>query len=124
MQNLSLADINPDNYRLYVDKPDKDFSPAKNKSVIDGVLKENDKMQRELNKEVKTNAGNVADILASFAKYKLDLGGGKQLEQWMGKDGMKRIYGEKLLEKMRRFEIIKAQNRKQGNTKYENYYLT
>src|ERR1035437_1326415 len=124
MQNLSLADINPDNYRLYVDKPDKDFSPAKNKSVIQAVLVENDKMQRDINKDVKANAGNVADILTSFAKYKLDLGGGKQLEQWMGKDNLASLYSDKIKAKIELFEIIKAKNRKDKNTKFENFYLT
>lgn len=124
MKHLSLEDFSSDNYRLRLEVPDKDFSRERNYKVINQVLAENDKMQRELKDEVKKNAGNVADILTSFAKYKLDLGGGKQLEQWLGKENMKKIYGEKLLAKIRMIEIIKAKNRAQGNTKFENFYLT
>ncbi|MHB9161556.1 MAG: hypothetical protein ACYC6W_11840 [Nitrosotalea sp.] len=122
--NTSLSNIHPDNYRLYVERPEKDFSPERNRNVINQVISENDSMQKELQSSVKENAGNVADILSSFAKYKLDKDGGKQLEQWMGKEGMKKIYGPKLLEKIRMMEVIKAKNRKDGNTKFENYYLT
>src|ERR1035437_3341270 len=123
MKHLTLEEFSSDNYRLYVEKPDEDFSRERNYKVIAGVIAENDKMQRELKDEVKKNAGNVADILTSFAKYKLDQDGGKQLEEWLGKDNLKRIYGDKLVAKIRMIEIIKAKNRAQGNTKFENFYL-
>lgn len=81
-------------------------------------------MQTKLNEEVKKNAGNIADILTSFAKYKLDIGGGKQLEQWLGRENLNALYSERLKEKMRMFEIIKAQNLRNGNTLYGgNFYL-
>ena len=124
MKHLTLADISPDNLRYYVEKPDKNFSVKRNYAIINQVIEENDKMQRQLNRKVQENAGNAADILASFAKYKLDIGGGKKLEQWLGKEWMKRIYGERLMDKIRMLEIIKAQNRAKGNTKFENFYLT
>ena len=81
-------------------------------------------MQVKLQKEVQENAGNVADILASFAKYKLDDGKGKQLEEWLGKENIKRLYGDRLVEKIRMMEIIKAKNLANGNTFYGgNFYL-
>lgn len=124
MKHLSLEEFSSDNYRLYVDVPDKNFSRERNYKVIAGVIEENDKMQRELKDEVKHNAGNVADILTSFAKYKLDLDGGKQLEEWLGRENLYKLYGDKLVAKLKMIEIIKAKNRKSGNTKYENFYLT
>ena len=123
-KHLSLKDFSPDNYRLYIEKPDANFSRERNYKVINQVLAENDKMQRDLNDEVKKNAGNVAEILTSFAKYKLDRDGGKQLEQWLGKENLNALYSEKLKEKMRMIEIIKAKNLKNGNTLYGgNFYL-
>lgn len=123
-KHLELADFSEDNYRYIVEVPDKNFSRQRNYKVIQGVIEENDRMQTQLNKEVEKNAGNVADILSSFAKYKLDLGGGKQIEQWLGREWMKRIYGDKLLDKMRQMEIIRAKNLSRGNTLYGgNFYL-
>lgn len=124
MNHLTLADFSPDNYQSYVEKPDPSFSRQRNYQIIEAVLAENDKMQRELKDEVKKAAGDVADILTSFAKYKLDIGGEKQLEEWIGREWMKKIYGDKLLEKIRMAEVIREQNRKRGNTKFENFYLT
>ena len=124
MKHLSLKDFSPDNYRLYVEVPDANFSRERNYKVINQVLAENDKMQRELREEVEKNAGNIADILTSFAKYKLDIGGGKQLEQWLGRENLNALYSEKLKEKMRMFEIIKAKNLRNGNTLLGgNFYL-
>ena len=124
MKNFTLQEIHPDNWRLYKEKPDKDFSVERNQRVISQVLKENDKMQTEINDSVKKNAGNVADILASFAKYKLDEGKGKQIEQWLGKHWMTKIYGEKLIEKIRMAELLRRENKAKGNTKFVNFYLT
>ena len=124
-KHLSLEDFSPDNYRLYVEVPDKNFSRERNYNVINYVIAENDKMQGDLRDEVKKNAGNIAEILTSFAKYKLDRGGGKQLEQWLGKENLNALYSEKLKEKIRMIEIIKAKNRKDGNTLMGgNFYLT
>src|SRR5258708_4433466 len=100
-KHLTLAQINPDNLRYYVKKPDSDFSAERNYKVIEEVIAENDRMQTKLNGEVKENAGNVADILAHFAKYKLDQGGGKKLEGYLGKHWQTKIYSEKLIEKIR-----------------------
>ena len=121
MKHLTLFDFSPDNQRLVVEN--KNYSPAKNYAVIDQVLAENDKMQTELDDKVKENAGNVADILTSFAKYKLDRGEEKKFEQWMGKSWMTRIYGDKLIEKIRMREAIQAENKRKGNSKFEDYYL-
>lgn len=124
MKHLNLNDINPDNLRMYVEKPDKDFSEDRNYRVINNVLEENDKMQNQLSEKVKESAGERADILASFAKYKLDLGGEKKVEQYLGKSWMTKIYGERLIEKIRMQEIIEKQNKKDNNNIYGgNFYL-
>ncbi len=124
MKHLTIEDFSPDNLRSYVEKPDSSFSRQRNYHVINQVIAENDKMQRQLSDGVRKAAGDAADILTSFAKYKLDLGGEKKIEGWLGKERMARIYGPKLLEKIRMMEIIRTKNRANGNTKFENFYLT
>ncbi len=122
--HLELKDVHPVNYPALVEKPDKNFSPKRNYAIIAQVLAENDKMQNRVDPRVVKNAGNVADILASFAKYKLDIGGGKQLEGWLGKQWMTKIYGEKLIEKIRIMDSIKKLNKAKGNTMFGgNFYI-
>lgn len=122
--HFELKDFSPDNYRLYEHKPDKDFSAKKNYDVINRIIKKTWKMRHSVDEKVIQNASNVADILSSFAKYKLDRDGDKKIEQWLGKAHMNRIYGEKLLEKLRIRESIIKLNRAKGNTKFLDYYLT
>lgn len=124
MKHLQLKDFSSDNYRLRVEKPDKDFSPRRNYHVISQVLAENDRMQTQVHEDVVKNAGNVADILANFAKYKLDIGGEKQIEEYLGRGWMTKIYGDKLIEKIRNREALQRLNIKKGNDKFKNYYLT
>jgi hypothetical protein len=116
MKHLELKDFSSDNYRYYVEKPDKDFSPKRNYSVINKIIKQAYKQRTEIDPVVKQNAGNVADILSSFAKYKLDLDGGKKIEEWLGKEWMTKIYGEKLIEKLKVRDSIRKLNQAKGNT--------
>lgn len=121
--HFTLKDFNPDNWHLYVEKPEEDFSAEKNYAVIQETIEEYEKMRYGVDEKVQIAAADRADILASFAKYKLDLGGEKKIEEWLGKKRMNEIYGEKLVEKIRLMESIKKLNRAKGNTKFENFYL-
>lgn len=105
-------------------KPDPDFSPEHNYAVIRGTIEKYEKMRYGVADTVRANAEDRADILASFAKYKLDLGGEKKIEQFLGKKRMAEIYGEKLIEKLKMLESTKRLNKVKGNTKFEDYYLT
>lgn len=120
--HLELKDINPDNYRYYIEKPDVNFSRKRNYAIINEVLAENDKMQRSIDPKVIENAGVAADILSSFAKYKLDRDGGKQLEQWLGRENLARYYGDKLMSKIRIMESVAKLNRAKGNTMFNGYF--
>ena len=120
--HLELKDIDPSNYRLI--SKDKDYSYQKNYAVVKRFLKEQDRLQdpNYIDSKVRDNAGDIADILASFAKYKLIDGKGKQLEQWLGKERLTRIYGERLVEKLRVMDSVKRLNLARGNTIAGGYF--
>ncbi len=63
------------------------------------------------------------DILSSYARHALG-GGEKKLEEFVGRDWMKKIYGEKILEKLRVADSIRRVNLVNGNTKFKDFYLT
>jgi hypothetical protein len=109
---------------LYVEKPEGDFSPERNYAVINDTIKDYEKMRYGVDNKVQENAANAADILTSWAKYKLDIGGGKQLEEWFGKENLARVYGEKLVEKLKFRDAIRKDNIRKGNTKLADFYLT
>ena len=116
--NSNITDFNPDNWHLYVEKPDENFSPEHNKAVIRETLEEYEKLRYGVDEKVQEAAADRADILSSFAKYKLDLGGEKQIEQFLGKKRMNEIYGEKLVEKLKMMDSIRKLNLARGNTKF------
>lgn len=123
MKHFQLKDFHKDNYRYFVEKPDRNFSAARNYAIINGTIEDYEKMRYGVDPKVVKAAGDRADILASFAKYKLDIGGGKQLEEWLGKEQMNRIYGAALLEKIKMFDSIRKLNKARGNDKYKDFYL-
>ena len=53
MKHISIKDFNPDNWHLYVEKPDPDFSPEHNRAVIQETLDEAEKSRREVTDKVK-----------------------------------------------------------------------
>lgn len=123
--HLELKDIDKSNYPYYMETPDKNFSRARNLACIQYVIEEGKRRRNTIDPIVAKNAGNVADIIASFAKYKLDRDGGKKLEQWLGRGWMTRVYGEKLVEKIKMMKEIQEANLKKGNTLFGgNFYIS
>lgn len=122
--HLELKDIDPSNYRLI--SKDKNYSYQKNYAVVKRFLKEQDRLQDPsyIDRKVNDNAGDIADVLASFAKYKLDIGGGKHIEEWLGKERLGRIYGERLVEKLKVMDSVRRLNLSRGNNLYGgNFYI-
>lgn len=103
-QHFSIQDFSEDNYKYYVEKPDADFSPEHNYAVIQQTIEEYEKLRFGVADKVKDASSDRADILSSFAKYKLDNGGEKKIEQFLGKARMKQIYGDRLFEKVKMLE--------------------
>jgi hypothetical protein len=122
MKHFQLKDFHPDNYHLYVEKPDPNFSAKKNYAVIQETIKEYDKMYYGIDPKVAAAAADRADILTSYGIYRFGRGT-KKIEGYLGKHWMAKIYGEKLMEKIKIMDTIRKLNRAAGNTKFLDYYL-
>lgn len=114
-KHFDITDFSSDNYRYYVEKPDPDFSPEHNYAVIQQTIDEYEQMRNGLTDKTKAASEDRADILASFAKYKLDQGGEKKVEEWLGKQRINELYGEALLEKIRIMESVSKFKKIKGN---------
>lgn len=122
-KHFQLTDFSTDNYHLFVEKPDPNFSPERNYAVINRTIEKYRKLRFGINSKVAKAAEDRADILASYGIYRFNKGT-KSFTDYMGKGWEKRVYSEKLLEKIRIMDSIKRLNRARGNTKYEDFYLT
>jgi len=116
-KHFTLKDFHSDNYHLYNEEPDADFSPEHNYAVIQSTIDEYEKLRYGIDDKVRAASEDKADILASFAKYKLDIGGERQIEAFLGKKRMDEIYTEELKEKIRLLEMTKKLERAKGKTR-------
>lgn len=123
MSNISIQDIAPGDYKYIIDKPDADFSPARNKAIVEKLIADTDKFFNSLEKELQVDKDNRVDVLSSFAQYTFSKGGHKTLEQYLGKRKMAEIYGQRIVEKLRILDSIQKLNRQNGNTDYQKYTL-
>jgi hypothetical protein len=114
--HLQLADFNPVNRQRYVEKPDRNFSAQRNYQIIQETINDNEKWQLAADRKLERKVGNTADMLASYGMYRLGRGGTKKVEDYLGKDLMAKIYGEKLMSKLRVMDSIRKLNLQQGNT--------
>lgn len=121
--HFQLTDFHKDNYHLLNDKPDVDFSPEKNYAVINRTIEKYKKLRYGINPKVTKAAGDRADILASYGIYRFNKGT-KSFDDYMGKGWEKRVYSEKLLEKLKIVDSIRRLNLARGNTKFGDHYLT
>jgi hypothetical protein len=122
-KHFALQDFHKDNWRLYEKNPDRNFSPERNYAIINETIKEYEKMRYGVDPNVTKAAGNVADIMACYGVYRLGGGGTKKLEQYLGKDWMKRIYGERLMDKIKAMKAYEKLQIAKGNDKYKDYIL-
>jgi hypothetical protein len=122
-QHLRLEDFSHDNAHLYVEQPDSNFSPERNFKVIAETVTEYEKMRYGIDPKVAREAGNRADILASYGCYRFNRGT-KKIEDYLGKELMAELYGEKLMQKIKAIETIERLNIKNGNDKFSDYCLS
>lgn len=123
MKHLTLKDVLPEDYRWIMGTPDPGFSPERNYAVLRKVIAENDKLQYAIDPKVHKASEDRADMIASYGTYRLGGGGTKKLEEYMGQDRMKQIYGERIFEKMRILESVERLNIAKGNTKFKDFVM-
>lgn len=99
MDNTSIS---KEDYRFYVDKPDPNFSPERNKAIIQETIVNTTKFFKTKNKAIQDSLGERVDILASYANHTLaGKNETKTLEQYLGRHLYTQIVGEKILQKVR-----------------------
>lgn len=104
--------VQPKDYKYFVQNP-KNFSPEKNKAVVNETIKETTAYFKKLETELDDEAGNRIDILGTYARYRFNRGE-KTFKQYAGNDLYKKLIGEKLLSKVK---ILSSIDKLKGNTK-------
>lgn len=109
MDNLDKI-IQPEDYKYRVETPDPNFSPQRNKAIIKETIEETDKFFALLQKAAVDGMGERLDMLSAYGVYRFNKGS-MTFKDYMGKEAMKTIIGEKILEKIR---ILEANNKLTG----------
>lgn len=120
MKRVHIKDFTPEQIYGSGLKPDRNFSYEHNIRVLEETSRENYKRHFDLSEKIKKAAGDISDILAHYAKYTLDKGGGKKIDDYLGRELAKKLFGDRLNAKLSLEERIKAEARKQGS---KTFYL-
>lgn len=108
--------LDPKDYKFINPNPDPDFSPERNKAIIDETIQETNRFFRDFGKVRNADGQNRLDILKSYAIHTLSKGGSQSLRQYLGKQQYEALIGEKILSKLRIAETV---NRLHGNTRFK-----
>lgn len=104
--------IDPKDKKYFVEKP-KNFSPARNKAIINETIEETTKYFQQLT-AITADEENRIDILKSYGLYRLGGKGFKKFEDWAGRKLVNELIGEKILS---RVKIADSINKIRGNRK-------
>jgi len=97
-----LPNFNPADRRFWPKDPDPNFSPERNKKVIEETIKEYEaKRARELKKFEKGLAERT-DAVASYLTGRYGAYRSTPLERYFGKRYLAKLRGEKIVEKLKR----------------------
>lgn len=116
---MEAKDLDPKDYKYFVEKPNATFSPERNKAIIQETITSTEKYFRGIGKVIDENLGNRIDILASYGTYRFNRGT-KSFGEYVGKRMVSQLIGEKILEKIR---VAESVNKLNGNDKYKGHIL-
>lgn len=88
--------------KFYLDTPDADFSPERNKSVIEDVIKKTDEYRKSQQRD---HTEKVRERASAVATYLTTKRGGAQsgvsIESYLGKKTLAYLRGEQIINKLR-----------------------
>lgn len=103
--------LDPVDYRYINKNPDPDFSPERNKAIVEQTIKETEQFFGVYNRQRDIDLENRIDILSSYAVKRLGGGMTKSIKDYLGKEQYNAIIGEKLLNKLRVAEATNTLSR-------------
>lgn len=121
----NLGTFEEDDHKYFLRIPEEGFSPEKNQVAIQKAIDSGMKIEMDLRKASKKEIEYRSDVLTSYAMHQANTGSSKRFEKYMGKQHMARIYGEKLMQKIKIMESVQRLNKANGNTMLGGaFYLT
>lgn len=108
--------LDPKDYRYINPNPDPDFSPERNKAIVEETIRETNAFNAAYNVLRSDAWAERKDILKHYAYYTLVQGGRKNIKDYLGKKVYEGLIGEKILSKVR---IAETTNRLNGNTRFK-----
>ena len=92
--------IHPRDLQHVLPVPDPDFDPSRNKRIIENVIQETDKMQRQKQKDFNDRVDERSSAVMDYLKS-LDRGGkATQIERYFGKKYIAYLRGQEFLSKL------------------------
>lgn len=107
--------LDPVDFRYINANPDPNFSPERNKAVIDQTIKETEEYFKTLAMARDNDLENRLDIISSYGIYRFNKGT-KGLKDYLGKEQYEALIGENLLQKLR---VAEASNKLIKNSKIQ-----
>lgn len=108
--------LDPKDYRYINPNPDPDFSPERNKAIIEETIRETERFHKDYVLALGEAWDKRKDILAHYAKYTIGKGGSQSIKDYIGKKAYEELIGEKILSKL---SIAETTNRLSGNTRFK-----
>lgn len=101
-----MADIviAKEDYKYFVEKPDPSFSPERNQKIFDETVRSATEYHNKIGRKISETLGIRTDIMAYYGDYVFNRGGSKTIDQYLGRNLVREMIGEKILEKVRAIE--------------------
>lgn len=92
--------VRKDYEKFYALEPEPNFSPERNKRVIDGSIKKYEAKRRQEIKRFREGVGERSEMVASYLKSSA-VESNKPIDKYLGKTIMARLRGEQIVDKLK-----------------------
>ncbi len=121
----TIDTLDKDDYKYLLSTPEEGFSPERNQEAISKAINSGIKIEIELRKANQKEIEYRSDVLTSYAMHQANTNSSQRFEKYMGREHMKKIYGEQLIQKIKIMESVQRLNKANGNTMLGGaFYLT
>jgi len=103
-----LAMIDKSDYKYVVETPDADFSPKRNKMIIENTIRKYDETRKRRMKDFREGIGERSEAIASFLKH-IDQTGKNKLDGYFTPQMLAHLRGAEIIDKLREKRFVTKQ---------------
>lgn len=95
-----MIDIQPEDKKFYITKPDKNFNPDRNRKIVEETIKKYEKMRLQKHHDYIDRIRERSDAVASYFRSRM-ADSNNPIDKYLGRKNLAYLQGRKILQRIK-----------------------